>query len=112
MISHRIPRALVRIAMAAFTVGLVGISGTASADTPADWTTQPHVLALDWVIVLVLFPVGIALVISVLVTLTTRGDAYVPGEAWAGRDEWFGGPADKAAADEASESTGGAGAEF
>jgi len=112
VISHRIPRALVRIAMAVLTIGLVGIAGSASADTPADWATQPHVSALDWVIVLILFPVGIALVISLLVVVTNRGEAYVPGEAWSGKDEWFGGPADKAAAEKSDESTGGAGAEF
>lgn len=98
--------------MAVLAVGLVGIAGTASADTPADWATPPHVSGLDWIIVLVLFPVGIALVISLLVLVTTHSDSYLPGEAWAGKDEWFGGPADKSAADRGSESTGGAGGEF
>ncbi|HEX7738331.1 MAG TPA: hypothetical protein VF426_01645 [Marmoricola sp.] len=112
MTHHRISRAVVRIAMAALTVGLVGIAGAASADVPADWATQPHVSALDWIVVLVLFPVGIALVISLLVVVTTRGDSFVPGETWTGKDEWFGGPADKTAADGSDEATGGAGAEY
>lgn len=49
---------------------------------------------LDFVIVLLLIPGGIALIITLLVMLPSliKGDSYHPGQAWQGQPEWFGGP--------------------
>ncbi len=108
---------MVRASIALFAVGLVSVAGTASADTPADWAKDPRVTALDWALVLVLIPLGIAAIITLLVLVTNRGDSYQPGEAWQGKDEWFGGPGNQSTrsipgAGSDSESTGGAGADF
>jgi hypothetical protein len=66
----------------------------ASADTPSGWETSPHVSALDYLLVLVIIPLGAAAVISLLVVIpslvSNRG--YEPGQSWRGDTEWFGGP--------------------
>ena len=107
---------MVRACTALSAVGLLSLAGTASADTPADWKNDPRVSALDWALVLVLIPVGIAVIITLLVMVTNRGDSYQPGEAWEGKDEWFGGPKNAASRGSLpggeSDSTGGAGADF
>ena len=106
---------MVRASIALSAVGLLSLAGTASADTPADWKSDPKVTALDWSLVLVLIPVGIAVIITLLVLVTNRGDSYQPGEAWQGKDEWFGGPknaASRSLPGGDSDSTGGAGADF
>jgi hypothetical protein len=110
--SHRFSRNVIRASMALVAIGLLAVGGAASADTPAQWPKDPRVTALDWSLVLVLIPLGIAAIITLLVMVTNRGDAYQPGEAWQGKDEWFGGPSNPAARGAGSDSTGGAGADF
>lgn len=77
----------------------------ASADTPANWEQPPAVSGLDFLIVLVLIPLGVAAVLTLLTVLPSmsKSRAYEPGQAWRGQTEWFGGPTKGvAAADGAS----------
>jgi len=112
VISHRFSRAAIRANIALASVGLFFTGGAAFADTPADWGKDPRVTALDWSLVLVLIPLGLAAIITLLVLVTTRGDSFQPGQAWQGKDEWFGGPGNPASRGAGSDSTGGAGADF
>ena len=66
----------------------------ASADTPANWETPPAVSGLDFLLVLILIPLGAAAVIALLTVLPSlaKDRAYEPGQAWRGQTEWFGGP--------------------
>jgi hypothetical protein len=93
----RQPRKLVRravLAVAAALVAVVAVPGAASADTPRAWEKADHVSGLEFLTVLVLIPVGLALVISLLALLPSmisdRG--YEPGQSWRAEAEWFGGP--------------------
>jgi hypothetical protein len=47
-------------------------------------------------LVLVVIPLGLALVISLLAVVPSmiRGERYTPGLAWRNENEWFGGPKD------------------
>jgi hypothetical protein len=92
------PRFLSR-ATAVLATGLLAVlSGVlldaASADTPADWEKPPPVSGFDYLLVLFLIPLGLALVISFLAFIPTLvGDhGYQPGQSWRGESEWFGGP--------------------
>lgn len=66
----------------------------ALADTPAGWSKAPHVSAFDFLIVLVLIPLGLAAIIALLVLLPglARDRGYEPGQSWRGESKWFGGP--------------------
>jgi hypothetical protein len=85
-----------RAALAAATalVAVVALPAVASADTPADWDQASHVSGLDYLLVLVLIPVGLGLVISLLASLPSmiRDRGYEPGQSWRAEAEWFGGP--------------------
>ena len=90
-------RKLVRRAVLTFSAAaaaVVAMPAVASADTPAAWDEAPHVSGLEYLTVLVLIPLGLALVISLLVSLPSmineRG--YEPGQSWRAEAEWFGGP--------------------
>ena len=97
---HRAPqssRSLVRRAVLAVSTALVAVVAlppVASADTPAAWDKAPHVSGLEYLLVLVLIPAGLALVISLLATLPSmiRDRGYEPGQSWRAEAEWFGGP--------------------
>ena len=82
------------LAVSAALVVVVACPAIASADTPEAWENSPHVSGLEFLVVLVLIPVGLALVISLLVALPSmisdRG--YEPGQSWRAEAEWFGGP--------------------
>lgn len=74
---------------------LVAASATpAAADTPAAWGEVPDVSALGFLLVLVIFPVGLALVIGLLSLLPSlaRDKGYESGAGWRGDPEWFGSP--------------------
>lgn len=82
------------LALPAALVAVVGLPALAVADTPAAWTDDPHVSGLDFLLVLVLIPVGLALVISLFAALPSmiRDRGYEPGQSWRAEPEWFGGP--------------------
>lgn len=82
------------LAVIAATVAVVALPAVASADTPASWEKAPHVSGLQFLVVLVLIPLGLAVVISVLATLPSliHDRGYEPGQSWRAEAEWFGGP--------------------
>lgn len=98
MNNHEAPsRKLLRravLAVSASAAAVVALPAVASADTPADWAADPHVSGLDFLTVLVLIPLGLALVISLLTVLPSmiRDRGYEPGQSWRAEPEWFGGP--------------------
>ena len=73
---------------------VVALPGVASADTPAAWDDAPHVSGLEFLMIVVLIPVGLALVISLLAALPSmiHDRGYEPGQSWRAEAEWFGGP--------------------
>ena len=75
-------------------VSVVALPAVASADTPAAWDKAPHVSGLDYLLVLVLIPGGLALVIAFLASLPSmiNDRGYEPGQSWRSQPEWFGGP--------------------
>lgn len=81
--------AVVSVALAT----LVLLPATASADTPEAWDKAPDVSGLDFLIVLVLIPVGLFVVISLLAALPSMisDKGYEPGQTWRSEAEWFGG---------------------
>jgi hypothetical protein len=82
------------LALAASLVAVVALPAIAMADTPAAWEKAPHVSGLEFLLVLVLIPLGIGLVISVLAVLPSliHDRGYQPGQSWRAEAEWFGGP--------------------
>jgi hypothetical protein len=91
------PRTLLRravLAVSAALVAVVALPAVALADTPAAWENEKHVSGLQFLVVLVLIPLGIALVISLLTVLPSmiNDRGYEPGQSWRSEAEWFGGP--------------------
>jgi hypothetical protein len=82
------------LALAASLAAVVALPAVAMADTPAAWEKAPHVSGLEFLLVLVLIPLGIGLVISVLTVLPSliHDRGYEPGQSWRAEAEWFGGP--------------------
>lgn len=70
------------------------MAGPAYADAPSAWSKPPHVSGLDFLLVLVLIPLGIGLVITLLTMLPSlkSGNVYEPGTPWRSESAWFGGP--------------------
>jgi hypothetical protein len=89
---HLLRRAVLAVATA--LVSVVALPAIASADTPARWDEAPSVSGLDYLLVLVLIPAGLALVITLLASLPSmiNDRGYEPGQSWRARPEWFGGP--------------------
>ena len=89
---HVLRRAV--LALSAAAVAVIALPAVASADTPEAWEKAPHVSGLEFLVVLVLIPLGLALVISLLTVLPSmihdRGDE--PGQSGRAEAEWFGGP--------------------
>ncbi|HET7684774.1 MAG TPA: hypothetical protein VFK34_14025 [Marmoricola sp.] len=94
MITHptRTARRLLTVVSATLVVVLAPVA--AQAAVPDAWDDPPKVSGLDFLLVLFLIPLGIALVISVLAALPSMiGDkGYEPGQSWRSQPEWFGGP--------------------
>lgn len=66
----------------------------AAAETPQAWEQAPDVSPLGFLLVLVIFPLGLAAVIALLTLLPSLASdgGYEPGQSWHGESEWFGGP--------------------
>jgi hypothetical protein len=92
VITHQLRRALT--VLSAALVLVLGAPVAASAVEPVGWPDPPSVSGLDFLLVLFLIPLGIAVVISVLAALPSMlGDkGYEPGQSWRSQPEWFGGP--------------------
>jgi hypothetical protein len=90
-------RPLVRrvvLAVVTAVVAVVALPAVASADTPAAWDQAPDVSGLQFLVVLLLIPAGLALVISLLAVLPSiiKDTGYAPGQSWRAEAEWVGGP--------------------
>lgn len=98
--THKAPKlSRTRIRRAALSVSaalaaVVATPAIAAADTPEAWENAPDVSGLEFLVVLVLIPVGLSLVIALLAALPSLiGDrGYEPGQSWRAEAEWFGGP--------------------
>ncbi len=97
------------------------VSAPALAAPPTTWPEPDPTSALDYLLLLLIIPAGLALVITVLtyVPVMVKGEKYTPGRAWRNENEWFGGPkdgleaTDKAApAEDAGADRGGASARW
>lgn len=82
------------LAVATAVAAVVATPAIATADTPEAWENAPDVSGLEFLVVLVLIPVGLSLVIALLAALPSLiGDrGYEPGQSWRAEAEWFGGP--------------------
>ena len=91
-VARRFLRALAVTPVAAIPL----VAAPALAAPPQTWPTEPHVTAFDFLLVLFIIPLGLALVISLLVSIPSmvRSEKYTPGRAWRNESEWFGGPKD------------------
>ena len=98
MLTHKSPSRARRVALTcAGTVSLVlagGLTAAASAATPQGWEQAPQVSVLGYLLILLIIPVGAALVIALLTVLPSlaKDKGYEPGRSWRGQPEWFGGP--------------------
>ena len=70
------------------------LASPAAADPPQAWESEPSVSALDFLLVILIIPLGIALVLTLLTVLPslTSKRGYEPGQSWRSDAEWFGGP--------------------
>lgn len=88
---RRVTRALALVPV------LLVVGALPAAAAPAQWPEPPSVSVLDFLLVLLIIPTGLALVIALLAALPSMrgGDTtYQPGLAWRHEAEWFGGPRD------------------
>lgn len=93
VITHRALRRLSTVLVSGLVLVLC-TAGAASADTPAAWDDAPDVSGLEFLLVLFLIPLGLALAITVLAALPNfiNDKGYEPGQSWRSEPEWFGGP--------------------
>jgi hypothetical protein len=72
------------------------VSAPAFAVPPESWPQAKPVTALDFLLVLLIIPLGAALVIALLASVPAMvsGQKTAPGQAWRNENEWFGGPKD------------------
>jgi hypothetical protein len=91
---HLVRRSLLTLSVACALVLGAALLTPAAADTPTGWESPPPVSVFDFVLVLVLIPLGVASVIALLAVLPSMASdrGYEPGQSWRGEAEWFGGP--------------------
>ena len=72
------------------------VSAPALAAPPQTWPDPEPVSALDYLLVLLIIPLGLVLLITLLAYLPAmvKGEKYTPGRSWRNENEWFGGPKD------------------
>jgi len=91
-----VPRLLRPLLLLLGTAWLVvgALAAPAAADTPEAWEKAPDPSSLEFLLVLVIIPLGVAAVISLLVLIPSLASdrGYEPGQSWRGDTEWFGGP--------------------
>ncbi len=92
----RRPRHALRALVLTPAAVLLLLSAPAFAAPPESWTDPEPVGGLDFLLLLLLIPLGLALLIALLayVPSMVRGQKYTPGRAWRSESEWFGGPKD------------------
>ena len=97
MFTHdSVPRLLRPLLLLLGTAWLVvgALAAPAAADTPEAWEKAPDPSSFEFLLVLVIIPLGVAAVISLLVLIPSLASdrGYEPGQSWRGDTEWFGGP--------------------
>ncbi len=87
-------RSLLALAGAGAFVLAAAAATPAVADTPEAWEQPPTVSGLEFLLVLAIIPLGIALVLVLLTVLPSLASrrGYEPGQTWRSDSEWFGGP--------------------
>ncbi|MGH3411800.1 MAG: hypothetical protein ACRDPH_01810 [Marmoricola sp.] len=114
---RRVARGISRGAALGVLLVLSALAVPSFADEPVSWKPEPPVSGFDFLLVLLLIPLGIGLVIALMVVLPSlvKGEGYDPTRAWVGmHNEWFGGPqrnVDEPARTKAAD-TGGASADW
>lgn len=95
-LNTRVLRRSLRTLVLAPAVVLPLVSAPAFAAPPEAWPKAEPVSGLAFLLVLLLIPLGLALLVTVLayVPVLVRGQNYTPGQAWRSENEWFGGPKD------------------
>ncbi len=93
-IVRRLRRSLLTVSVACSILLGAALVSPASADPPEAWESTPDVSAFEFVLLLVIIPLGLAAVISLLtlVPLLINDRGYQPGQSWRSQVEWFGGP--------------------
>jgi hypothetical protein len=113
--TQRASRIAARTFAASFALALPLAGAPAFADQPSAWGITPGHSVWDYLVLLILIPLGLAITITFVVMLPSlvKGDRYDRTKAWAGmkngKTEWFGGPVkgtDQEAAPKADESGG------
>ncbi len=72
--------ATVGATLATVTAGSLLLAQGAYADDPSGWSNAPHVAPIKWLLVLLIIPLGAAIVISIACLLPgiLRGEGLVP----------------------------------
>jgi len=77
---------------------LLVVGALPASAAPSQWPEPPSVSVLEFLLLILLIPGGLALVIALLAALPSMrgggGSTYQPGLAWRHEAEWFGGPRD------------------
>lgn len=95
-LNARVARRSLRALVLTPAVLLPLVSAPAIAAPPQTWPDPEPVSTLDYLLVLLVIPIGLALLITLLayVPALVKGERYTPGRAWRNENEWFGGPKD------------------
>jgi hypothetical protein len=90
----RLRRSLLTLSVACSLVLGSALVSPAFADRPKGWEDAPDVSPLGFLLVLVIIPVGLAIVLTLLTLLPSLAGerGYEPGQSWNSDSEWFGGP--------------------
>ena len=93
-LAHRLRQSLLTLSVACSLVLGAALVTPASAEPPQAWEQAPHVSVFQFLLVLLIIPLGIALVLSLLTVLPSLASdrGYEPGQSWHSESEWFGGP--------------------
>ena len=93
-IVRRLRRGLLALSVACSIILGAALVSPAAADQPEAWESVPSVSAFEFVVLLVILPLGAAALISLLtlLPLLINDRGYQPGQSWRSQTEWFGGP--------------------
>ena len=104
-LNARVVRRSVRALVLTPALLLPLVSAPAFAAPPEAWPAADSVSGFEFLLILLLIPLGLAVVISVLATVPSLvgGNKRGSSEAWREEKEWFGGPKDGVEATEKAE---------
>ena len=86
-------RSSLRLSVPLAVIGTVLVAAPALADVPEAWQTPDEVGLLDILLLILVFPLGLALIITLLTLIPAlaRGEKLT-GQANTADDQWIGGP--------------------